>query len=127
MQKRIYFINKLYIFILSFFILFASNYGCDDKKFEELKVDILLDRKYIDIFQGEEVYFSCKAVGGLSPYTYSWNFGVGIPSSSVKTPGLIAFQFESTKKIILTVKDSTGITSEDYVYINVKKRFDIGP
>ena len=125
MQKRSYITNCIYLLMLSFF-LSALNYACTDKgKNEEFKADILLDRQYIEIFQGEEVYFSCEAVGGQPPYIYSWNFGVGIPSSSLKIPGFIAFRFEGTTKVALIVKDSRGITREDFVYVNVKNKFDL--
>ena len=114
--------------MLSFFILTALIYGCDDKEeYAALKADILLDLRHMEIFQGEEVYFSCEAVGGLPPYTYGWNFGVGIPPSSQKIPGFIAFNFQGTTKVILTVKDSRGVTREDFVYINVKQKFDLDP
>lgn len=120
------FVSYLNVFMLSFFILTALNYSCTEKdRYKALQVDILLDKEHIEIFQGEDVYFSCEAFGGLPPYTYSWNFGVGIPSSSQKVPGFIAFKFEGTTKVTLTVKDSRGTTREDFVYVEVKKKFDL--
>ena len=109
--------------MLSFFILIALNYGCADKEnYEDLKVNILLYGQNVELIEEEKIYFSGEAIGGLMPYTYSWTFGAGIPSNSLKDPGLIAFNLEGGYKIILTVKDSKGITREDYVYINVKKK-----
>jgi hypothetical protein len=109
--------------MFSFFILTALNYGCaDKKKYEELEVNILLSGQKVEIFEGEKIYFRGKATGGRPPYTYSWTFGAVIPSSSLKEPGLIAFKLEGGYKVILTVKDSSGITREDYVHINVKKK-----
>ena len=109
------------------FIL-ALGYGCAEKdKYEELKVEISLSLQNMEIYEGEEVYFSGKATGGLSPYTFSWKFGTGIQPSSLKTPGFITFKFEGAYKVILTVKDSRGITGEDYVYISVKNKYELSP
>lgn len=127
-RKRIYVIKPLFAFTLSFFILIALSFSCAEKEtHEELKADILLSMQNLEIFEGEEVYFNAQATGGQSPYSYSWVFGAGIPSSSEKEPGLIAFNFEGAYKVILSVKDSKGNHREDYVYINVKKKDDLAP
>lgn len=119
-------INCLFVLTFSVFTLILFTCGCTEKEtVAELKAEILLSVQNLEIFEGEEVYFNAEATGGQLPYSYRWVFGTGIPSSSKKEPGLIAFDFEGAYKVILSVKDSKGNATEDYVYINVKKKHDL--
>ena len=117
------FIHYLPAVMLSFIILTALSYGCtDQEKYDDLEVNIVLPREKVEINEGEKLYFSGEAIGGQPPYEYNWTFGAVMPPSSLKEPGFIAFEVEGGYKVVLTVKDSSGITSEDYVYISVKEK-----
>lgn len=55
---------------------------------------------------GQPITFTGSASGGVSPYTYSWNFGdssTGSGSSTTHT-----YQTAGDYSVILTVRDSTG-------------------
>lgn len=63
-----------------------------------------------------EVNFTATAVGGASPYSFSWNFGDG---SSMSAQGATAHTFNrsGTFTVILTVTDAQGHQSSAHVQI----------
>ncbi|UCH50732.1 MAG: PKD domain-containing protein [Chloroflexota bacterium] len=55
---------------------------------------------------GREVDFSCIAMGGVSPYTYQWDFGDG--ASSTEQNPKHAYSFPGNYTATVTVTDSLG-------------------
>ena len=97
--------------------------GCSNQDIqEELESNIILPPQNQEIWEGEIVYFEGIASGGAPPYTYHWNFGVGIPPSSKRKPGKIVFSYEEAHKVLFTVKDSKNNTNTDFVRIIVKRK-----
>ena len=122
-HRQPYFRHNLPAIIVSFFILAALLLGCADKEeYDALEARIVLPREKVEIFEGEKLYFSGQAISGQPPYEYSWTFGAVMPQNSQKEPGFITFEFEGGYKVVLTAKDSSGATSEDYVHISVKEK-----
>jgi PKD repeat protein len=67
---------------------------------------------------GQSVSFSASAAGGVSPYTYTWDFGDG--STGTGSSVSHAYQSAGTFNVILTITDSSGQTQ------TVKKAVTIG-
>jgi PKD repeat protein len=58
------------------------------------------------IAQGDSITFSSTVSGGISPYTYSWNFGDGIMSNVAKPTHI--YENAGTYTVTLTVTDSNN-------------------
>jgi PKD repeat protein len=63
------------------------------------------------------IQFYGSASGGISPYTYIWNFGDG--NSSTEQNPVHTYTVSDTYVISLTVTDSTANTSMDTTYVTV--------
>ncbi|WP_090173259.1 SdrD B-like domain-containing protein, partial [Neolewinella agarilytica] len=67
----------------------------------------------------EQIQISAQGAGGLAPYTYSWNKGLG--NGQVKNPGPLV-----TTTYRVTITDANGCTSTDDVRVLVKPYYDDG-
>lgn len=107
----------------------------------ELRLQALIlspGQSEIEVAQGETVYFSGTAIGGIpfsngteTTYGYSWNTdknsqtaltGEGAAESGVE----VAFDKVGVFNIVLTVSDSQGNTDRATVRVNVKSGVDSG-
>lgn len=68
------------------------------------------------------VNFSGRATGGVSPYTYSWNFGDG-QSSTSQNPSH-TYTLTDSYVATLTVKDSQGAQASDSMTVSVTQTAD---
>ena len=127
-EKNILSRLKIWVkFLLIAFVLGVSAAGCaGNDKIEDLEAEIVLPRHDMEIKEDETIYFEGAAGGGVPPYTYSWDFGVGIPPSNEYKPGLVGFKYEGAYKVLFYVKDAQGKTRSDFVRIIVKPNQDIG-
>jgi len=64
------------------------------------------------------VSFTGTASGGTAPYTYSWNFGDGTPTSSTQNPSH-TFTTAGTYPVTLTVHDAASATATASTTISV--------
>jgi len=97
--------------------------GCDNRDRDKaLKSIILFPHQNQKIWEGEMIYFEGVVSGGISPYMYSWDFGVGILPSSNQKPGKIVFNYEGAYDVLFTVKDSAGHMDFDFIYVVVKRK-----
>ncbi|WP_034919103.1 LamG-like jellyroll fold domain-containing protein [Gillisia sp. CAL575] len=57
------------------------------------------------------------AIGGIGPYTYSWNFGNGATPATATGPGSHTVNYSSTgnRTITVTVTDATGISKTESI------------
>ncbi len=79
----------------------------------------------ITIDQGKSVNFTGTGSGGLTPYTYWWDFGVN-GSSGLEDPGATYLNIAGTYTIPFYVKDSLGIVASDTVMVTVKANNPLG-
>jgi PKD repeat protein len=70
------------------------------------------------VLVGETVNFYGSATGGAPPYSYSWNFGDGSPTSNLQNP-THSYSTTGTKTVVLTVTDSCSSTDTDTIQITV--------
>ena len=89
-------------------------------KHDALTVEIVTPNQDLETAEGQAVYFEGSASGGIPPYTYLWDFSGVAQTSRENNPGKIFFNFEGAYKVVLTVKDSAGNMSTDFVRIIVK-------
>jgi len=68
------------------------------------------------------VYFKGVASGGDPPYSYLWQFGADISSSTQQIPGEVVFNYEGAYSVKMIVKDSKGHVNTDIVLIIVKRK-----
>ncbi|OLE68607.1 hypothetical protein AUF78_15215 [archaeon 13_1_20CM_2_51_12] len=59
---------------------------------------------------GQSISFSASVSGGILPYTYSWNFGDGVGTSSVQSP-TYSYGSPGSYMVILLTTDSVGATA----------------
>jgi len=59
---------------------------------------------------GQSISFSASVSGGILPYTYSWNFGDGVGTSSVQSP-TYSYGSPGSYMVILRTTDSVGATA----------------
>ncbi len=64
------------------------------------------------------VYFGGSASGGTMPFTYSWDFGDGTPTSSERNPSH-SYKTVGTYAATLTVHDGASLTATDSETITV--------
>ncbi|MDG1262272.1 MAG: HYR domain-containing protein, partial [Flavobacteriales bacterium] len=74
--------------------------------------------------EGETGTLSGAASGGNSPYTYSWDNGLGAGQNQNISPALSAYANESTT-YVLTVADANGCTNTDAITITVMSNPDV--
>ncbi len=67
---------------------------------------------------GVIVSFTAVPSGGVSPYTYSWDFGDGSPTSN-NSPAQHAYATSGTFTVTLTVTDAHGVTASKTHVISV--------
>ena len=69
----------------------------------------------VAICVGSSTTISANANGGLAPYTYNWNNGIGSGQSKIITP-------TTTTTYIVTVVDANGCTNTDQVIVTVNAK-----
>ena len=90
-----------------------------------LDVDFSANLATVDV--GQEIQFTNLSTGGVTPFTYEWDFGDGSAVSSLENPGH-TYNEAGTYTISLTVTDdeATSLTESKTDYITVNP-VDIGP
>lgn len=73
----------------------------------------------LNAFLNTSVTFQGVASGGLSPYTYSWNFGDGTTGSGQTVSK--NFNKTGTFTVTLTIKDAAGASAQDTAIVKVIK------
>lgn len=63
-----------------------------------------------DPASGRQITWSAQAIGGVPPYTFSWNFanGNGSPSSGAGSPITVTYPANGSKQATVVVRDSNG-------------------
>lgn len=72
----------------------------------ELDVNFTVNNRRVKV--GQDVYFDPSIGGGISPYTYEWDFGDG--STSTDAVPTHAYKSEGSYNVILKVTDDRGNT-----------------
>jgi hypothetical protein len=121
--SRVKILAKFVLAVCVWGILAAGCAGND--KVEDVEAKIVLPRHDMEIKEDETVYFEGEAGGGTPPYTFRWDFGVGIPPSNIYKPGLVNFKYEGAYKVFFYAEDARGNTGSDFVRIIVKPKQDI--
>ncbi len=67
----------------------------------------------------QNIQFTANATGGVSPYSYSWNFGDG--TSDTGNPVTHSYSAAGYYTVTVTVTDSIGETASDSVTINIQQ------
>uniref|UniRef100_UPI003D6B69F5 GEVED domain-containing protein n=1 Tax=Lewinella sp. TaxID=2004506 RepID=UPI003D6B69F5 len=73
------------------------------------KVDVSDDQ---EICEGESVSLSASASGGTTPYTFSWNNGLGNGANKTVSPNV-------TTTYVVTVTDANGCTDTNEIVVSV--------
>jgi alpha-tubulin suppressor-like RCC1 family protein len=76
----------------------------------------------VSIEQGQSVVFLKEVTGGVSPYTYEWDFGGGANNKLVEDPGQVIFDTPGDYTVKLTVTDSTGISASATITVTVQEK-----
>ncbi|MFT6279090.1 MAG: hypothetical protein ACJAU0_001917, partial [Flavobacteriales bacterium] len=74
--------------------------------------------------EGDNGILSGAASGGSSPYTYTWNNGLGAGQNQTVSPSLAGYANENTT-YTLTVTDANGCTDTDAITITVESNPDV--
>ena len=110
-----------YFFIIA--ILGSISINCNNQELQQkLQSNIILPPQNQTIWEGEMVYFKGVASGGDPPYSYLWQFGADISSSTQQIPGEVVFNYEGAYSVKMIVKDSKGHVNTDIVLIIVKRK-----
>jgi len=64
--------------------------------------------------------FEAEVIGGIEPYTMTWNFGDGSPEENDDDTVEHTFDIAGTYNVDLTVMDSTGRTNSDRMLVTVE-------
>jgi len=67
---------------------------------------------------GQSISFSTSASGGTIPYTYSWNFGDGVGTSSAQLP-TYSYSSPGSYMVILLTNDSVGETATAFNIVTI--------
>ena len=103
--------------------ILALMVGCADRKeTHELKADITLPARDQEIWAGDIVYFKGAATGGTPPYSFLWDFGKTMPTSSQPETGQVPFNYEGAYRVVLIIKDSVGNENTDFIRIIVNPK-----
>lgn len=81
----------------------------------ELRVDAGPDRI---ANEGSAVVFSVAVSGGAAPYSYSWDFGDGIPTSDASAPEHV-YVDNGSYTVVVSVADTTGVVVRDSLLMSV--------
>ena len=76
----------------------------------------------VSIEQGQSIEFKKEVSGGVSPYTYAWDFDGGANNTSVEDPGQVSFDTPGDYTVKLTVTDSTGVSASATVIVTVQEK-----
>jgi hypothetical protein len=77
-------------------------------RLEQAELDVSFTANNRRVKEGQDVYFSPQIAGGISPYSYEWDFGDGSTSTDVSP--VHAYQSEGSYSVSLTVTDDRGNT-----------------
>ncbi len=103
-------------------IVEATNTGCKDTS--EMVVTVNDNPSVnagndVTICDGNSTQLMANASGGNSPYTYTWNNGLGNGQTKTVSPS-------STTTNIVTATDQNNCIAEDEVIVNVQETFNSG-
>ncbi len=76
----------------------------------------------VTIPQGQSVSFIKEVTGGVSPFTYAWDFDGGANSTTVEDPGQVVFDTPGAYTVKLTVTDSAGVSASASVLVTVQEK-----
>jgi hypothetical protein len=76
----------------------------------------------VSIVQGQSVEFLKEVNGGVSPYTYAWDFDGGANNKLVEDPGQVSFDTPGDYTVKLTVTDSTGVSASATITVTVQEK-----
>jgi len=86
---------------------------------EQSKLDVKLSASRRSVKEGEDVWFEAQVAGGFAPYSYEWDFGDGVTSTSERPRH--AYRSPGDYTVSLTVTDDRGNTDadtrEDYITV----------
>ncbi|MFC1902404.1 DUF4349 domain-containing protein, partial [Chloroflexota bacterium] len=95
-------------------------------RLEQAQLDVSFSANNRRVSEGQDVYFEPRIAGGISPYSYEWDFGDGNTSTEVAPAH--AYQSEGSYNVTLRVTDDRGNT--DYQsrdnYIEVRPGWSAG-
>lgn len=97
--------------------------------YSPLEIAIEAPVLYATINEGESMNFQGYVLGGATPLTFSWNFGLEGPTGvSVEDPGDVTFDHPGTYTVTFTVTDSNGDLKTTTVVVTVEQIYvDMSP
>jgi alpha-tubulin suppressor-like RCC1 family protein len=75
----------------------------------------------VSIEQGQSIEFKKEVTGGVSPYTYAWDFDGGANNKSVENPGQVTFDTPGDYTVKVTATDSTGASASATLIVTVQE------
>jgi alpha-tubulin suppressor-like RCC1 family protein len=76
----------------------------------------------VSIEQGQSIEFLKEVTGGISPYTYAWDFDGGANNKSVENPGPVTFDTPGEYTVKLTVTDNLGVSANATLIVTVQEK-----
>ncbi len=110
------------IFCIAMSLAGCSSHGSSHNHAPEALLVIITSPSWnVTIEQGQSIEFEKEVTGGVSPYTYEWDFDGGADNKYVEDPGQVTFNTPGDYTIKLTVKDSTGASASATVVVTVQE------
>jgi PKD repeat protein len=107
------------IFFPIVMLVSGCNFG-NGKDSTGLTVNITSPSGDLTIVQGDSVDFECSVSGGVSPYTFLWDFNGGATNSNAQNPGEVTFNDTGIFTVVLTLTDGSGVQVQASVIVSVQ-------
>jgi PKD repeat protein len=97
----------------------SSSLSLVEVNLEQSKLGVEFNASKRSVKTGEKIYFEPRIAGGFVPYSYEWDFGDGITSTSEMPTH--AYKSAGSYTVILKVTDDKGYTDsqkrDDYIVV----------